>query len=286
MSKVHRDIAVILLALCLSFGGLSFGCQSSSEVSTWESLADGFEVRSFKVSAGDSPRKAKITVLRIDPSRWSLELRSRSEIGGPNDKNIMQWCNSESEVGELVAGINAGLYNKDFSSHIGYMKSGELLNNPKILRNQYFSAALFGAETDDVPDFQMIDLDVTKLDSLIDKYRYVIQNLRLIKFPSENRWEEKTRKWSEAALAEDSSGNALFIFAREPFNMVEFSQTILSLPLGIIRAQHLEGGPEAQMYYKVGDLQAEFVGSYESGSGDNSGSSAWPIPNAIVVKTK
>jgi len=66
--------------------------------------------------------------------------------------------------------------------------------------------------------------------------------------------------------------------------MFAFNETLLSLPLGIVRAQHLEGGPEAQLFYQVGEQQGEFVGSFETGFSDNSNHVGWPIPNVIVVK--
>ena len=102
----------------------------------------------------------------------------------------------------------------------------------------------------------------------------------------ENRWEKQERQWSEAALAEDAAGNALFIFSRKPYSMFEFNEILLSLPLEITRAQHLEGGPEAQLFYRVGERSEELVGSFETGFSDDGNISAWPIPNVIVVRKK
>ncbi len=275
---------LLFLVTLAAFSPLA--CQSPGESSSWETLAEGLQVRSFNVKSGEAGDRARIVVLRIDPSQWDLELRARSEHGGANDKSAKQWSFATAEDGAIVAATNAGMFNTDYTAHIGYMKSGEHINNPQILRNQYLSAALFGPQVRGIPDFRIVDLDEVDLDSLKDLYQYVIQNLRLIKYPGENRWEEQSREWSESALAEDSAGNALFIFSRQPFSMFRFNETILKLPLNIVRAQHLEGGPEAQMFYKVGERHEEFIGGFESDLGKYSNHSAWPIPNAIVVKQK
>ncbi|MBN4056755.1 phosphodiester glycosidase family protein [bacterium AH-315-J21] len=277
-----------VVTFCILTLLLSASCSSSNET-TWETLDNGLELGSFNVTIPESDRQARIIVMRVNPTQWRLELRARSQQGGENDKNAKQWTLSENSIGsndaeKIVVATNAGMFNTDYSSHIGYMHADEHTNNAHILRNKYYSAALFGTLEDSLPEFQLIDLDETDLESLKDKYRYVIQNLRLIKYPSENRWQEQERKWSEAALAQDVDGNALFLFSREPMTMFEFNEIILSLPLEIVRAQHLEGGPEAQLYYQVGKHSDEFTGSYESSFSDFSKGTAWPIPNVIVVK--
>jgi len=277
MNKLRYIIFVAFVTtLWLCVGG---ACTSARNSVNWNALAAGLELGTFVVadSSGDAVR---VTVLRIDPQLWNLELRSRSESGAENDKSARQWCREPG----VVAATNAGMFNTDYKAHIGYMQSGEHINNPHILRKKYHSAALFGPLSAGFPEFQIADLDEVDLDSLKQHYKYVIQNLRLIKFPGENRWEKKEKKWSEAALAEDSVGNALFVFSRQPLTMFAFNEALLSLPLGIVRAQHLEGGPEAQLYYQVGAQKGEFVGSFETGFSDNSNTAGWPIPNVIVVK--
>ena len=93
--------------------------------------------------------------------------------------------------------------------------------------------------------------------------------------------------WSEAALGEDSSGRALFIFSRSPFTMHEFNRKLLSLEIGLVAAQHLEGGPEAQLYLGIGNVTHEMFGSYETSFRENDGNTApWPIPNVLGVRPR
>jgi hypothetical protein len=111
--------------------------------------------------------------------------------------------------------------------------------------------------------------------------------LRLIKRPGTNQWTRQSRKWSEAALGEDSSGRILFIFSRSPFTMHDLNEELLSAGIGLVAAQHLEGGPEAQLYFHVGKTEHEMFGSYESGFRENdSNGKAWEIPNVLGVRPR
>ena len=57
--------------------------------------------------------------------------------------------------------------------------------------------------------------------------------------------------------------------------------------IGLVALQHLEGGPEAQLYLNVGDTELEMVGSYETSFRENDGNArAWRIPNVLGVKRK
>ena len=93
--------------------------------------------------------------------------------------------------------------------------------------------------------------------------------------------------WSEAALGEDSSGRALFIFSRSPFTMHDFNQELLSLRIGLVAAQHLEGGAEAQLYLRIGGITLEMFGSYATSFRENDGNvTPQPIPNVLGVRPR
>ena len=67
--------------------------------------------------------------------------------------------------------------------------------------------------------------------------------------------------------------------------MADFNAALIDLDIGIVCAQHLEGGPEAQLYIQFGDL--ERVGSYETGfNHDDDNEHAWRIPNVIGVRAR
>ena len=80
-----------------------------------------------------------------------------------------------------------------------------------------------------------------------DAYDTVVQNLRLIKAPGVNVWSNDAERWSEAALAASGDGLFYLVFCQVGLTMPKFNRLLLSLPLGIERAMHLEGGPEASL---------------------------------------
>ena len=69
--------------------------------------------------------------------------------------------------------------------------------------------------------------------------------------------------------------------------MHDLNREILSLGIGVVCVQHLEGGPEAQVYIGLPGFELEMVGSYETGFNPNDDNdTAWPIPNVIGVRRK
>ena len=66
--------------------------------------------------------------------------------------------------------------------------------------------------------------------------------------------------------------------------MYEFNEILLSLPIDLQCAQHLEGGPEASLYLSHNGITIEKVGSYETDFNENDDNYAyWPIPNVLGI---
>jgi hypothetical protein len=125
------------------------------------------------------------------------------------------------------------------------------------------------------------------MEVILQDYMTAVQNLRLIKRPGENRWSQQKKMWSEAALGEDADGRILFIFTRSPFTMHDLNRELLSAGIGIVAAQHLEGGPEAQLYLRVGSEEVALFGSYETGfREDDTNERPWPVPNVLGIRPR
>ena len=69
--------------------------------------------------------------------------------------------------------------------------------------------------------------------------------------------------------------------------MHDLNQELLGAGIGIVAAQHLEGGPEAQLYFRAGGVEKEMFGSYETSYQENDANAfPWPIPNVLAVRPR
>jgi hypothetical protein len=276
MPRPRWKIPLILAALLALFSPLI-----ADSTSGWQSLAPGMDLRRLPVKSnvGD----AQITILRIDPEFWDLQFIGVSNTGEPSGHTARAWA----EAHNLTAVINAGMFDTDGKTHLGYLRYREQVSNGHA--NAYKSVAAFDPRASGLPRFHIYDLDSSgvTMESILKDYASAVQNLRLIKRPGASQWGQQQKKWSEAALGEDSSGRILFIFSRSPFSMHDLNQDLLSAGIGVVAAQHLEGGPEAQLYVHAGKTELEMFGSYETSfREDDSNSIAWPIPNVLGVRPR
>jgi hypothetical protein len=156
--------------------------------------------------------------------------------------------------------------------------------------NGYQSVLAFDPrEGKKIPHARIFDLDAkgSSMQSILADYASAVQNLRLIKRPGVNQWGKQTREWSEAAVGEDVDGHVLFIYSRSPFSMHDLNQELLAAGIGLVAAQHMEGGPEAQLYVHAGSTELEMFGSYETSFKENDlNEAAWPVPNVIGVRAR
>ncbi len=249
----------------------------------WTTLAAGMELGEIRARQPSSLGDSKITLLRIDPELWELDVLAISRSGESSGRSVREWSREHG----LTAAINAGMFATDYKTHVGYLRVGDHVNSRHV--NGYQSVAAFGRRREGVPHFRIFDLDApgVTLDAIRSDYSSLVQNLRLIKRPGENRWSQQEKKWSEAALGEDARGRILFIFCRSPYSMYDLVHELLALDVGLVAAQHLEGGPEAQLYVAAGGRKLELVGSFETLFLENeSNQLAWPVPNVLGVRPR
>jgi hypothetical protein len=255
------------------------GGLSAEKQNQWRQIDNGLHIGYFNTSKKSLTGDSVITVIKIDPKIHELRLLSSSELKHseiPADK----W----SEKYNLIAVINAGMYHLDFRTHVGFMKNYDHLNNSEIT-GKYKSVAAFNPKNKKDKPFQIYDLENTTVEKISEKYNSVIQNLRLIKKPGTNQWTRQKRIWSEAALGEDKDGNVLFIFSRSPYSMHDFNNILLALPINIVAAQHLEGGPEASLFFSHKGTVIKKMGSFETAfQEDDNNDHYWPLPNVIGLE--
>ena len=201
----------------------------------WQSLAPGLEPGTVPARRPSRSGDSRSTVPRIDPPPGSLEFAGLSL----NDESGRQTARQWSKAQHLTAAINAGMYGTDYRTHIGYLRFRDHLHNDNV--NAYKSVAAFDPRRDELPHFRIFDLDSpgVSMETILQDYASLVQNLRLIKRPGQNRWSQQQKRWSEAALGEDESGRILFIFCRSPYTMHDLNNELLGLGIGLVAAQHL-----------------------------------------------
>jgi len=210
----------------------------------WTELEPGLDLARFDSRTQESESWGDLVVLRVDPGVWDLKIVAATQQTDDRNRDIREW----SEDFDLIAAINAGMYQADKKTHVGFcLVDGEVISK---YPNKYRSAAAFGPVDEADPPFRIFDLDEVSLGDIKKRYRNVVQNLRLIKRPGKNRWEQSKDRWREAALGEDSRGRALLISCRKSLSMHDFNEILLTLPLDLVCAQHLEGSGTARFWLR------------------------------------
>ncbi|HYM60826.1 MAG TPA: phosphodiester glycosidase family protein [Thermoanaerobaculia bacterium] len=256
-----------LLVACLALGA------PARKAISWKPLQAGVELATIPSGRAEGP----LYVVRIDPARARLAVGLASQTGG-GSKTAAEWCRTS----RFAVATNLGMFSTDQLTHTGYLRSEKHLNNAKW--NDYRAVLAVGPRQSSLAPAIWVDLDKPSPARELEQYEIVVQNLRLIAGHRRNVWAENGKRWSEAALAIDSKGRLLFVFSRAPYSMREFNTLLMSLPLDVDRAMHLEGGPEASLSIHVPGLDLDLCGSYETGFWHNdSNKQQWAIPNVIGV---
>lgn len=239
----------------------------------WKRIDDGLSLSEFN--------SQKLTLVKIDPKYYSCKLLCASK----NSKLRMtakKWCQKHN----LISAINAGMFQADGITNVGYMKNFNHINSPR-LNTRYKAVLAFNPVDATVPEIQIIDLKCQDFERLKDKYQTLIQGMRMVSCRQENVWEKQDKMWSIAAFGIDKSGNGLFIFSESPYSVHEFTNILLSLPVSLYNAMYLEGGPEATLYFSANGVEFEKIGSHETGLNENGFPKiARPIPNVIGIVKK
>ena len=250
---------------------------AAAPVFDWKPISPGAEYRTF-VFEPKSESSGVVHVVRIDLGKAQLAFGLRSKAGG-EARTTAQWAKEQ----RLSVAINAGMFATDHSSNVGRLVDGDHVNQAAF--NHYQSVLVFGPKKPGLPRAQLVDLDEPGAKELIAQYGSAAQNLRLIKSPGLNQWKKNDRAWSEAAIAEDKQGRLLFLFSREGHEMAKWNEWVLALPLQVVKAMHVEGGPEASLSVHCGGVDLDLAGSYETGFNPNEkNQDQWDLPNVVGVR--
>jgi hypothetical protein len=261
-------------------GALATAPMAQSQALSWKTLQPGIEYALVSAPEhGALSSDAHIHVVRIDPAKAPVEaIMAGAEDGRAH--TAAEWCRKRN----LAVAINMGMYREDRRTNSGHAHARGYVNNARWV-SAYKSALGLGALKGGGPPALLADLDMPDEKSRLSTYGTVVQNLRLIRSPGRGVWGQQDRRWSEAAVATDKERRVLFIFSRYPYSMKELNDILLSLPLGITAAMHVEGGPEASLSIHAGGVDLDLNGSYETGFNENDAEQRqWPIPNVLGAR--
>jgi hypothetical protein len=282
MKWVVRGAFLKFALLCFS---ISVGATKGQNAADWRVVEPGMEIRWLMSEGQYGGSDSLIFLVRIDPAKWKLTYVGLANTRDSTAQTARRWAKAHG----LVAAINAGMFTTDYRTPVGYVEYQGRVLSGKV--NGYQSISAFDPrDRRKGPLFRIFDLDQegVTIGSVRRDYASLVQNLRLVKKPGENRWQQQEKKWSEAALGEDVRGNILFVFCRTPITMHDLNGELLSAKIGLVALQHLEGGPQAQLFLHTGDIDLEMFGSHStSNGGEGVGATIeWPIPNVLGIKMR
>jgi hypothetical protein len=280
LSRAHRTWipALVLAGMAAACAAGPPAARAEPAASAWRLLEPGLELGEFA-----SPRPSRlgdsvVRVLRIDPKFFELRLLNASAPGQGQPQSTRDWCRRN----DLVAAVNASMYQTDYRKSVSLMRTRTHVNNPSLSKDK----AVLGFDRLDasVPPAQIIDRECQDFEALRAHYGTLVQSIRMISCEGKNVWAPQAREWSTAAIGVDARSRVLFIHVRSPFSTHDLIDILLGLPIDLSRAMYVEGGPEAQLYVRSGGRELEFLGSYETGfkeADDNA--RAWPVPNVVGI---
>jgi len=274
-----KRIIVSLAIFTITFS-ICFPSRTLPNGDLWKTVDEGLFVREFDSPQKSKSKDSKITIVRVDPKFYSFKLLCASEHGQLR-MTSRKWCQKHN----LICAMNAGMYQKDGITNVGYMKNFNHINNPR-LANTYKAALAFNPFESTIPEIQIIDLRCQDFRSLQFKYQTLIQSIRMISCQQENVWSKQDKTFGMSVFGIDKSGNALFIFTESPYSAYDLINILLSLPIWIYNAMYLEGGPEANLYFSLNEFQFERIGRYTTDTESDTLTVARPIPNVIGIVKK
>ncbi|MEZ4685640.1 MAG: phosphodiester glycosidase family protein [Bacteroidia bacterium] len=252
----------------------------STEAFQWDSLETGLDLAIAEAPIHTNIGDNRLYILRIDPAYFDFEIISaKTEDNRP--RTAADWV----EKHNLVAAINAGMYQTDHLTNVGFMKDHNKLNNGTF--NKDNSIVAFHPDNDSLSPFTILDRSCDDFDKTLPHYQSASQGIRMLRCERNNVWSKQEKYWSTVAIGIDSKGRALFLFARTPYAVHDFIDMMLDLPIDLQRCMYLEGGPEASFVLRQPKKKLTRMGSFETGFlEDDSNDQLWRIPNMIGIRRK
>jgi uncharacterized protein YigE (DUF2233 family) len=267
---------LLAFGLCLFINCYVVFC---SETSPWKEADEGLLVAEFESSPKSENGAFSITAIKIDPKNYAFKLLCATE-NGKEKHTAKEW----SEKHQLMVAVNAGMFQEDGLTSVGYMRNFKHVNNARLSKAN--SILAFNPVQEETPEIQLIDRECQDFNTLRQKYYSFVQSIRMISCEQQNVWAQQNAKWSTLAVGMDTDGNILFLFSRTPHSVHDLIEILLSLPLSLKTAMYLEGGPQASLYLSTPKMTLDRNGVWEGFEESGPFQFSLPIPNVIGVVKK
>ena len=243
----------------------------------WEKLEEGLQLGLFSAQF-DGGDPFEVVFLRIDPAYFDFTVETASSE--KQSLPLEAWATRKG----LIAAINASMYLPDGVTSTGYLRTGETVNNGRVV-SKFGAFFVAGPDSPDLPGADLLDRSTDDWENLLPHYSMVVQNYRMISADRRLLWKPGGPKHSISAVGRDGTGAILFILCREPITGVDFGALLLALPIDVRVVMYTEGGSLADLFLRtpvrsqiwLGRSLPEFWAS---------GSQGAPLPNVIGVRRK
>lgn len=247
----------------------------------WKLLEEGMEFAQLSFTSPQENGFARILivrVLRFDTSKYDFALHCAHW----EDKKALplkEWVQRK----QLLAAINASMFDRDGITSTGYMRRGQHINNGRIVR-RYGSFFVSGPRQAGLPRAAILDREHDDWERLLPLYDIAIQNFRLMGRNGDQLWPRNGPRHAVACAAEDKEGRILFLHCSQPVSVYEFVEALKAHPtLHLRSAMYMEGGKEASLFLKIPALSAHWEGKNAANYMISSFSGDIPLPNILGV---
>lgn len=243
---------------------------------TWRELQPGLSWAEFRVPQAPAGENSPVVVVRAEPAQFQLRLLNASAEPEGRSRTPRQWADNY----QLVAVINAAMYQADHRRSVSLMRTLQHVNNPRLSADQ--AVLMFDPLDSSLPQVQIVDRELQPFELLRQQYASQVQAIRMLSLDGRNVWEQKLHnRWSVAAIGIDRAGNILFMHSRAHVSVHDLITALQRLPIELKNAMYTEGGAEAQLFVRAGGKELELSGVIEAGVPDGLASGPWPIPNVL-----
>lgn len=217
----------------------------------WRTVEPGLETATAYLRYGPRLGPRQLYLARLDPDKFTLKPWHEADFqidGSRDGRNIDGWSQLLPQAALL---INGGQYEPD-RSYIGLLRrDGRWLASERHRSWQGFVVSEPGPEAPPgAPRAAVLDLELKEPPLSPEQYLNVMQSLMLLDSRGRVRVNDSYYLASRAAVGQDREGRIWAIMAPGAISLRDLALALKDPALGLARVLCLDGGFEAQIWWK------------------------------------